>query len=537
MGLLTRALGIRALSLEDPSQPLLPVSAMYESLGLGRSDAGVLVNEKQALRLSPVFACHKIISEDLAKIPLSVYQRMPDDSIREAPEHRVHKLIHDQPNNVMTATTFRAAYITSALAFGNAYAFIQRDGASRVIALHMLPSERTSAVFVDGNFGFATTATVNGRTKWIDPENVLHMIGLSLDGITGYSPLTTCKNAIGIGLAAEKFNAQFFGNGARATGVLTHPEHMDPEAYENLKKSVREWATGENALRPIILEEGLKWEQITVNPNDGQTIETRKFQVEEVARLYRVPLHKLGELSRSTNNNIEHQGIEHNQDALQPWAVKLEQEINRKLLGGSYFCEHDFSELERGDSASVATSIQTLRNIGVIHTNGALRKLRMNPISVAEGGNVRTVQGAFIPLTNLVGGDEAPINRQKGSKQTTTKEEADAERGDLVPDKNADLRKQILASYRRLVRDAVGRAINRGSDKPFVQKALQPIVASMLESINQSRYDSPSLNEQDESRIREVVAAVAAESELWTKENAAETATKVTEDLYVALNR
>lgn len=534
MGLLSRSLGIKALSLESPETPLLPPSALYESFGLGRSDAGVLVNEKQAFRLSPVFACFKIISEDLSKIPLSVYQRMPDFSIRLAPEHRVHSLIHDEPNEIMTAVTFRGALITSALAFGNAYAFIQRDRAARVIGLHLLPSEKTSAIFVNGEFLFATTATDNGQVKLIDPENVLHLVGLTMDGITGYSPVTTCKNAIGIGLASEKFAAQFFGNGARATGVLTHPAHLEAEAYENLKKSVREWATGENALRPIILEEGLKWEQITINPNDGQVLETRKFQVEEIARLYRVPLHKLGELSRSTNNNIEHQGIEHNQDALQPWAVKLEQEINRKLLGGSYFCEHDFSELERGDSASVAAGIQALRNIGIYSTNDSLRKLRMNPISAEDGGDVRTVQGAMIPLTALVDGTAPGL--VNASKKTAEEGEADATRGDVVPDKNADLRQTILASYRRLFRDAIGRSINRKNDPVFIRKAFQPILAAMREAMNVAKYGSPALNDSDERVIASHLESVATASSNWTVETAASAASEITEAAYAALS-
>jgi HK97 family phage portal protein len=538
MGILAKSLGINALSLEDPTQPLLPPSALFESLGLGRSDAGVLVNERQAFRLSPVFACFKIISEDLSKIPLSVYQQLPDFSVRLAPEHRVHKLIHDEPNDVMTAAVFRASLITSALAFGNAFAFIERDRAARVVSLHLMPSDRTSAVFINGKFGFATTATQNGQAKWIEADNVIHLIGLSMDGVTGYSPVTTCKNAIGIGLAAEKFAAQFFGNGARATGVLTHPEHLDAEAYENLKKSVREWATGENALRPIILEEGLKWDQITINPNDGQVVETRKFQVEEVARLYRVPLHKLGELSRSTNNNIEHQGIEHNQDALQPWAVKLEQEINRKLLGGSYFCEHDFSELERGDSASVATGLLNLRNGGFISTNDGLRKLRMNPISEDEGGNIRIIQGANVPLSSLVNWNGATSAfDQKSGKKADDEQEADAERGDLIPDKNAEFRKQIFASYRRLFRDVIGRAINRQQPiADYVRKAIHPVLASMLEAINVVKYGSTSVSESDEQRISSVADQIAGSSGEWTQQNASDMAAQIMRDSYAALS-
>ena len=914
MGLLAKSLGIKAFSIEDPSSPLLPASVLTESLGLGRSDAGVLVNSKQALRLSPVFACFKIISEDLSKIPLSVFKRFPDGSVSLAPHHPVHRLIHDEPNEIMTAMTFRGALITSALAHGNGYALIVRDKGAKPISLHLMPSEKTSPVFVDGEFGFATTATPTGAPKWIDKENVLHIVGLSFDGVIGHSPVTTCKNAVGIGLAAEKYQALFFGNGARATGVLTHPSHLEAEAYENLRKSVREWATGENAHRPIILEEGLKWDQITVNPDDGQVIEcivpgtlismangslcpveditvgaqvmswdgerlcaakvkavgkpplkqlvrlttargrmlevswdhpclglrslvtlgqrptkkapewikagefevgnyirtdvaratdakyrvakseaaeyawllgalvgngylrvlgcsfttsdpgvidgmvaalskldggslkakgdrgcdfeivtngkgrrgsafrrlirtagiegyhswdkrvpqqilkggpdawaeflsglldtdgtignhgkyqakqsprvvwsscnrellrdcqhllamlgvqsgiyllkeggkkkvicgnecktrdsisltvcgsanlrkltailklrhsvkktllasyadlaesryretnnlydritkveslgngktigveiegththvtnglithnTRKFQVEEIARLYRVPLHKLGELTRSTMNNIEHQGIEHIQDALQPWAVRIEQEVNRKLLSGNYFCEHDFAELARGDSASTATGIQTLRNIGVISTNDARRQLRMNPITKAEGGDIRIIQGANVPLTAMVN-YVGPVGAGPGGgAESPDKEEADTELGELPPDKNAAALAQIMASHRRFIRDVVGRSINRQNDPKFVRAALLPIFTSMREALMVVRFGNGVLNADDEAKVAKLADEITASASSWTKENASETATRLTEEACAAL--
>jgi HK97 family phage portal protein len=471
MGILAKALGIQNWSLEDPGQPLMPYSFLYESLGLGRSDAGVLVNEKQAMRLTTMFACIKVISEDLSSLPLSIWQRMPDNSVREATSHSLYPLLHDEPNDNMTSVTFRAAMIASVLAWGNGFALIRRDKASRARSLQPLAPDKTSAVFIDGKLGFATTQTEDGQPRYIAAENMLHFIGTSFDGITGLSPVQTCKNAFGLSIAAERFGSQFFGNGARATGVVSHPAQLNAEAYANLKKSIREWATGEDALRPIVLEEGMKWEQLSVNPNDGQFLETRQFQRAEIASLYRVPLHLLQDLQRSTNNNIEHQGIDYSKFCLKPLAVKIEQELNRKLLTGPFFFEHDMNDLMRGDFASQTEGLITLRNGGVYSTNDVLRNLRQNPITHADGGDVRIVQMANVPLDSLV--DWQPGQMAQPGKAKPAKGDDDGAGGNPV-----------ALAFRRLFRDAIGRVSKREKpDEQFTYRAFQPAVAAMAEAI------------------------------------------------------
>jgi HK97 family phage portal protein len=472
MGILANKLGIQNWSLEDPSQPLLPYSALFESLGLGRSDAGVMVNEKQAMRLSTMFACIKVISEDLSSLPLSIWQRMPDDSVRDAREHKLYPLLHDQPNDNMTSVTFRAVLIASVLAWGNAFALIRRDKASRARSLQPLAPDKTSAVFTNGKLGFATTQTEDGQPRYIAAEDMLHVIGTSFDGITGLSPVQTCKNAFGLSIAAEKFGAQFFGNGSRATGVVSHPAQLNAEAYANLKKSIREWATGEDALRPIVLEEGMKWEQLSVNPNDAQFLETRQFQRAEIAALYRVPLHLLQDLQRSTNNNIEHQGIDYSKFCLKPLAVKIEQELNRKLLSnGPFFAEHDMNDLSRGDFASQTEGFMVLRNGGVYSANDVLRGMRQNPIPADEGGDVRIVQMANIPLDSLV--DWKPGQTAQPGKAAAETSKTDSDGGNPV-----------ARAFQRLFRDAVGRVSKREQpDEQFVYRAFQPAVAAMAEAI------------------------------------------------------
>jgi HK97 family phage portal protein len=521
MGILSQNLGIRALSLEDPAQPLLPYSALFESLGLGRSDAGVMVNEKQAMRLSTAYGCINIISSDLSRLPFEIFQEMPDGSMRLAKEHRCFSLLRDRPNPTMSSMAWRRAMLASALAYGNGYSWIKRDKAARVVSLHPLASDKTSPVFVNGEFGFATTQTPTGEPTFIDPQHILHLPALSLDGVTGLSPIRTCMNAFGLGLAAEKFGAQFFGNGARSTGVLSHPGVLEPEAYENLKKSVREWATGDTALRPIILEEGLKWEQISIPPNEAQFIETRKLQKEEVACIYRTPMHLLQDLQRATNNNIEHQGLDYVRFCLAPWAVLFEQEINYKLLGGAFIAEFNFRDLERGSFATQTAGYQVLRNIGVFSANDILRGLRMNPIPAEEGGDVRTVQGAMIPLSSMLLMEENPETVQ-----------TDTENGDPAAGFRGN---RIAAAYRPLFRDAIGRAINRSGDEEFARRAFQPAVSSMAQALIASRFGNCELTKRELDLISSQVTTLASAASSWQRSDASAIATRLTGQVYEAL--
>lgn len=534
MGLLTNKLGIRAFTLEDPSQPLLPYSALFESLGLGRSDAGVMVNEKQAMRLTTAFACITVISSDLGSLPGGVFQTMPDGSLREAKEHRLYSILHDEPNAWMTAAVYWGATLACGLGWGNAYSLIRRDQASRVVSLHPLPSDRTHPALVEDKQSgkdkliYVTTATRDGMPSVIDPQNMLHIPGLTMDGLIGMSPIGTCKNAFGLAIAAEKFGAQFFGNGARSSGVFMHPGELDAEAQENLKKSIREQMTGENALRPLILEEGMKWEQSTIAPNDAQFLQTRQFQRAEIAALYRVPLHLLQDLQRSTNNNIEHQSLDYLRYTLRPWAVRVEQEVNRKLLSGPYHFQFDFNEFQRGDFASQTAGLKTLFEIGVNSVNDGRKALRQNPIPAAEGGDVRMVPMNMVTLTSLMADPEGAADGQDDSP----------EGDDPGPLPVADrFRAPLVNSFRRLFRDAAGKIANRKErDQQFAYRTLHPIVISMAEAII-AMHLSGGLHESDKLAVATCAQDLAARSEGWNKQNASESATSATEDAYTTLKR
>lgn len=517
MGLLSRRLGVQAMSLEDPSQPLLPYSSLIESLGLGRSDAGVMVNERQAMRITTAQACVKIISEDLASTAHEILLHLPDGSVRPAPEHRLWRLIHDEPNPMMTAKVFWGCMLACELAWGNGYGWIKRDGAARVISLVPLAPDKTAPVKINGQLMYGTTQTDTGAVAYIDPANMLHFVGLTFDGITGMSPIQSCKNAFGLAMAAEKFGAQFFGNGARATGVLSHPGQLDPEAQENLAKSVREMATGEKALGTIILEEGMNWQQITINPDDAQFLGTRQFQRSEIASLYRVAMHLLQDLTRSTNNNIEHQSLDHIRYCLRPKAVGIEQEVKRKLLSGPFSMEHNLADMQRGDFASQTTGIQVLRNIGYYSNNDIARALRQNPTSAEEGGDLRVIQGAMIPLTSLMSSNAPadPVNEPDGAGDGTQPFD------------------RVAPAFRRLMRDAVGRVVNRANrDGEFVSRTFQPVVAAMVQAVLAVQFGNCELTTGDRRVINGLLVDIVGSASVWERGDATAIANRLTAMVY-----
>jgi HK97 family phage portal protein len=508
MGLLTKSLGIRAISVEDPNQPLLPPGAMYESLGLNRSDAGVLVNEKTALALSTAFLCIKAISEDLASVSHEIIKTHEDgDTVERAMKHRQWTMIHDQPNPnmpYMTAVDFWAAIVAAYLGWGNGYARIIRDKAARPVAMHLLDPARTGIAWRNGLM-YGTTQTVNGEVAWLDPWEVLHIRGLSLDGYVGLSPIQQCKNAFGIGMAAEKFAGHFFSNAARASGVLTHPEAMDPEAYQRLKKSFHEATTGDGQLKPIILEEGVTWQQITIAPEDAQMIQTRQFQRTEVCGIYRFPLHLAGDLARSTNNNIEHQSLDYVRYCLRPIAVRTEAEVNLKLLSAPYTMEHNLIDMQRGDFASQVTSLRSLRDGGVYSGDDVLRALRQNPMGKANGGDVRIVQSGFVNLKAIINQDSVP-----GADTSPT---TDSDDGDTQP---FDRKRAITAAALPVFRDGIGRICNRDTtDDEFAARAIRPGVAAMATAAVALKFGRAELSDSDNGVVDLITNALISGRAAW----------------------
>ncbi len=357
-------------------------------IGLFRTLAGVRVDEDRALRYVAVWSCVQVISESIAALPWHVFERQPDDS-RKQIESAVDRLLSKVPNPEMTPFTFIELMLGWLLTWGNAYAEIARDRAGRPIALWPVPPNRVGPKRdTDGALVYRVTQNL-GPPVFIPARDMLHFKGMGFDGLVGYSPIQYAANAIGLGLATETYGSAFFGNGAQPGGILEYPAELDDKDYANFKASWEQEHRGPHKANAVtILENGMTWKSVGF-PNDAaQFLQTRKLQLEELARFYRVPAHKVGIMDRATFSNIEQQSIEFVTDTLVPWMVRMEQEVNAKLLTSENqirrFSKFNANALLRGDTKMRFESYGKARQWGWLSVND-IRKLEdMSPI---DGGD------------------------------------------------------------------------------------------------------------------------------------------------------
>lgn len=332
MGLITAAIReLRAPSIEGP----YPITAqrVYDWLAGGTVAAGFSVTPESALKISTVWDCVKLISEDVGALPLHLYRRIPRGKER-ADDHPLYTLLHNSPNPYMTAMQFRETLMGHLLLRGNAYAEVERDARGNVTALWPLRPDKMEVPTVSQAGTLIYLYHVpNGDMVQLTQSQVLHLRGLSPDGIMGYGPIAMQREVLAHGQAALEYGNRFYGNDSRPGGVLMVEQKLSDEAYNRMRKSWNEAHQGlNNAHRIAILEQGVKWQQVGLAPEDSQFLETRKFSRSEIAGIFRVPPHKIGDLERATFANIEEQSIEYVSDTLDAWLARWEQQIWLSLL-------------------------------------------------------------------------------------------------------------------------------------------------------------------------------------------------------------
>ena len=387
---------------------------------------GLDMNEDTAMRYSAVWACVRVISEDLASLPLFVYRREGDAKSRR-PDHPVYYLLHDSPNPEMTAMQFRECLQSHVLLWGNCYAEIQRNLRGQPIALWPLnPANMTIKRDSANELVYEYRLTDSGELRRFRKEDIFHIGGLGFNGLQGYSVISYQREAIALGVAAEEFGARFFKNDASPRIAIKHPGHLKPETAASIKKSWHEAYGGlSNAHRVAILEEAMTIEKIGISNEDAQFLESRKFQVNDIARIFRVPPHKIMDLERATFSNIEHQGISYVVDTIRPWCVRWEQAIDLRLLdqSGLFFAEHLVDGLLRGDIASRYTAYATARQWGWLSVNDIRRIENMDPIPNGDT--------YLEPLNMKEAGTEtptpAPLRLPEKPEEETPEEEDDDE--------------------------------------------------------------------------------------------------------------
>lgn len=366
----------------------------------GTSGSGKSVTAKTAIQVSTVYACVRVIAETIASLPLHVYE-VTDTGNVKATYHPLYRILHDEPNTEMTSFVWRETMLTHLLLHGNSYSQILRNGRGHVLGLYPLLPDRME---VDRDSSGALTytyTTTEGRTVRLHPGDVLHIPGLGFDGILGYSPIALEKNAIGLGIAAEEYGSKFFAHGANPSGVLTHPNTVkDPSRLRESWNNA--YGGSANSGKVAILEEGMRFERISLPNNEAQFLETRKFQVAEICRIYRVPPHLVADLEHATFSNIEHQSISFAVHTIRPWLVRIEQSIARQLFPekekGRFYAQFNMDGLMRGDYKSRMEGYAIARQNGWMSANDIRELENLNPIPDSEGGNAYLVNGNMISV-------------------------------------------------------------------------------------------------------------------------------------------
>lgn len=396
---------------------------------LGGSTAGKAVTEHSAMQMTAVYACVRILSEAIAGLPLHLYRYNDDGGKEKALEHPLYLLLHDEPNPEMSSFVFRETLMTHLLLWGNAYAQIIRNGKGEVVALYPLMPNRMTVdrdsqgkLYYSYQMSNSDAPTMTGGTVILKPSDVLHVPGLGFDGLVGYSPIAMAKNAIGLAIATEEFGAKFFANGATPGGLLEYPGTVkDPD---RVRESWNKGFSGsQNAGKVAILEEGMKYTPISIAPEQAQFLETRKFQINEIARIFRVPPHMVGDLEKSSFSNIEQQSLEFVKYTLDPWVVRWEQSIQRTLLTAEekrqYFVKFNLEGLLRGDYQSRMNGYATARQNGWMSANDIRELENLDRIPSSDGGDLYLINGNMLPLEHAGAFASIP---QTGKEETNPDE-------------------------------------------------------------------------------------------------------------------
>ena len=403
MGLINKLFKSR----DHPKVDNRTVGSSY-SFYMGGSSAGKNVNERSAMQMTAVYSCVRILAEAVAGLPLHLYRYKEDGGKERAIDNNLYHLLHDEPNKEMSSFIFRETLMTHLLLWGNAYAQIIRNGKGEVVALYpLMPNKMQVDRDENGELYYIYTRssdeakTMEGVTVYLTPRDVLHIPGLGFDGLVGYSPIAMAKNAIGLAIATEEYGAKFFANGAAPSGVLEHPGTIkDPSRLRENWNST--FGGSANSGKVAVLEEGMKYTPISISPEQAQFLETRKFQIDEIARIFRVPPHMVGDLEKSSFSNIEQQSLEFVKYTLDPWVIRWEQSLSRALLNEEkkrkYFFKFNLEGLLRGDYESRMSGYAVARQNGWMSANDIRELENMDKIPAEDGGNLYLINDNMLPL-------------------------------------------------------------------------------------------------------------------------------------------
>jgi len=384
---------MRIFDIFKPKQKALSNSGSWHNLFMGGNSSGVTITNKNAMNISTVFACIRNISEDVSKVPFKVYRKVGDEKER-LPDHPLQKLLNFEPNSEMTAFSFRQTLTSQCLGWGNGYAEIVYDVLGNPAELNPLSPDKVSPQRNDNGQIYYVVTRGDGTQSKVRPKNILHLHGLGDDGLVGYNVINYAKDSMGLAKAAEIFGSTYFGSNTVLGGILKHPGSLSEEAKNRLAKNINEKYQGAgNAHKVMVLEEAMDFSTPVISPEASQFLETRQFSVTEICRWFRMPPHKVADLTRATFSNIEHQDLEYVKDCLTAWFKRWESEVWRQLLTdkdrrNGVFVEHTVEGLLRGDIGSrykaYQISLGNNNNPGFMTINEVRRLENLDPM---DGGD------------------------------------------------------------------------------------------------------------------------------------------------------
>lgn len=401
---------------------------MAWAFGGGASASGIVVNPQTAMQSAAVYSCIKVLSESVGMLPLNLYAKKGTTRTLQV-NHPLQEILHDAPNDWQTSVEFWEMMVVSLLLRGNAFAFVNRAPNGRVVELLPLHPDMVR-VNMGTNWTLEYQITMPDSTfKTFGSGEILHIRGMTINGWMGLSPIAYARESIGLALATEKFGGQLFRNGAKMGGVLEHPGKLSKDAYDRLKGSFDEAHSGENAHKTALLEEGMKWSKVSMTADDSQFLDTRKYQRSEIAAIFRVPPHMIGDLDKATFSNIEQQSLEFINYSLMPYLVRIEKAIKRDLMTPAerktLTAKFDVSALLRGDASAR----------GALYHNGILDGwMTRNEARNAEselGIVLNPIDGLDVPLMplNMTDGTDDPdeaADEAEGETPGSPVEPADA---------------------------------------------------------------------------------------------------------------
>lgn len=366
----------------------------------GTSSSGKVVTADKAIQLSAVWACVRLLSESISTLPLKIYVRQPDGSRKAATDHPAYSVLCRRPNSEMTPSRFMLMVVASICLRGNA--FIEKKFiANRLVSLvPLLPQNMVVKRLTTGALEYKYTE--NGNERVIPVKNIMHIRGFGLDGVCGMMPMKTGRDVIGAAMAVEESAAKIFEQGLQSSGFLSAENALTDDQRERLRGYMASFTGSKNAGKIMVLEGGLKYQGVTMNPEDAQMLESRAFSIEEICRWFRVPPFMVGHTTKQSSwaSSLEGMNLQFLTHTLRPLLVNIEQEIDRCLLDSDddVFAEFSVEGLLRADSAGRAAYYTSALQNGWMSRNDVRRLENMPPI---EGGDIYTVQLNLTQLKNL----------------------------------------------------------------------------------------------------------------------------------------